>query len=42
MGSPDFMHSINPATEEVLGSYRILSGQQMEEVLDRAQTAFRT
>ena len=42
MVSPDFMHSINPATEEVLGSYRILSEQQTEEALDRAQKAFRT
>ncbi len=42
MGSPDFMHSINPATEEVLGSYRILSEQQTEEALNRSQTAFRT
>jgi acyl-CoA reductase-like NAD-dependent aldehyde dehydrogenase len=42
MVSPDFMHSINPATEEVLGSYRILSEQQTEEALERAQKAFRT
>ena len=40
MGSPDFMYSINPATEELLGSYRIHSGQQADEAIDRAQKAF--
>jgi len=42
MVSPEFMYSINPATEEVLGSYRIHSDHQAQEALDRAQKIFRT
>jgi acyl-CoA reductase-like NAD-dependent aldehyde dehydrogenase len=42
MSSFEFMNSINPATGEKLGSFRIHSEQQSDEALDRAQKAFRT
>ena len=41
MSSTGFMNSINPATGETLGSFRIHSDQQAEEALERAQNAFR-
>jgi acyl-CoA reductase-like NAD-dependent aldehyde dehydrogenase len=40
MTPAELMHSINPATEEVVGSYPLHSGEQIEEALRRAQKAF--
>lgn len=40
MASNEIVHSINPATEEVLGSFRIHSGEQIEGALQQAQKAF--
>ena len=42
MSSDGFMNSINPATGENLGSFRIHSEQQVEEALVRSQRVFRT
>lgn len=42
MSSPEFMYSINPANGERLASFRIHSGHQVQEALDRAQDSFRT
>jgi succinate-semialdehyde dehydrogenase/glutarate-semialdehyde dehydrogenase len=38
---PEFMYSINPATEEILGSYPIHSDRQVQAALDLAQKTFR-
>jgi acyl-CoA reductase-like NAD-dependent aldehyde dehydrogenase len=40
MSSDESILSINPATEEVLGSYKIHSGEQLERMLRGAQQAF--
>jgi succinate-semialdehyde dehydrogenase / glutarate-semialdehyde dehydrogenase len=36
------LYSVNPATEEILGSYRLHSGGQIEGALGEAQKAFTT
>ena len=41
MASAEFLYSINPATEEVLGSYPIHSPEQIEKALQDAERAFR-
>jgi acyl-CoA reductase-like NAD-dependent aldehyde dehydrogenase len=40
MASAERMYSINPATEEIAGSYPLHSGEQVEEALRRAQQTF--
>jgi acyl-CoA reductase-like NAD-dependent aldehyde dehydrogenase len=42
MTSAEPMYSINPATEEITGSYPPHSGEQVEEALRRAQQTFLT
>lgn len=42
MVSPEYLYSINPATEDVLKSYPIHSGLQVQEALELAQKASRT
>jgi len=40
--SEELMYSINPATEEVIGSYRLHSAEQIEEVLRNAANTYRS
>ncbi len=40
MASAEYIHSINPATEEIIGSYQLHSGEQIEKILLEAQEAF--
>ncbi len=40
MISAEFLHSVNPATEEIVGSYPLHSKEQIEKALLEAQKAF--
>jgi succinate-semialdehyde dehydrogenase/glutarate-semialdehyde dehydrogenase len=40
MASAELMYSINPATEEISGSYPLFSGEQIETALRKAQKTF--
>jgi acyl-CoA reductase-like NAD-dependent aldehyde dehydrogenase len=42
MVSNEIVHSINPATEEIVGSFPLHTGEQIEEALQQAQKAFMT
>ena len=42
MVSNEIVHSINPATEEIVGSFPLHTGEQIEEALQQAQKAFLT
>jgi acyl-CoA reductase-like NAD-dependent aldehyde dehydrogenase len=40
LSSAEFIYSINPSTEEIMGSYQLHSGEQIEKALREAQQAF--
>jgi acyl-CoA reductase-like NAD-dependent aldehyde dehydrogenase len=40
LASTEFMQSVNPATEEIIGSYLLHSDEQIEEKLRKAQETF--
>jgi succinate-semialdehyde dehydrogenase/glutarate-semialdehyde dehydrogenase len=42
MASEQLMYSINPATEEVIGSYELHSAEQIEKALQKAASTFRS
>jgi acyl-CoA reductase-like NAD-dependent aldehyde dehydrogenase len=42
MNSSEIVHSINPATEEIIGSFPLHTGEQIEEALQEAQKSFLT